>query len=125
MSQPGERMLIILTTGMEDRGNRATLAFAMGVSALISGVDVTLYLTMGGTLWSRKHSCDRVHIEGFEPLKEYVGQFTEMGGKLMVCSPCDSFYCAAAGDGGLVDGAEITGLAHIVDVALGASTVSM
>ncbi|MBK7579565.1 MAG: hypothetical protein IPI67_05085 [Myxococcales bacterium] len=64
-----DKMLIILTTGPEDRGNRATLAFAMGVSALISGVDTTIYLTMGGAFWSRPSGVGKVHIEGFEPLR--------------------------------------------------------
>ena len=87
-----DKMLIILATGPEDRGNRATLAFAMGVSAIISGVDTTVYLTMGGAFWSRSKSVGKVHIDGFEPLSDYVGQFTEGGGKLMLCSPCNEFY---------------------------------
>ena len=44
------KMLLIVTTGPEDRGNRATLAFSMGVAALISGVEAHIYLTMGGGL---------------------------------------------------------------------------
>ena len=88
-----DKMLIILTTGPEDRGNRATLAFSMAVAALISGVDTTLYLTMGGTFWSRGSAKQKVHIEGFDPLQTYLEQFMETGGKLMVCSPCNEFYC--------------------------------
>ena len=120
-----EKMLIILTTGAEDRGNRATLAFAMGVSSLISGVDTTIYLTMGGTFWSRRHAKQRVHIDGFEPLETYVEQFLDGGGKLMVCSPCNEFFCSIAGEQPLIDGAELCGLTHIVDLALGASTVTL
>lgn len=120
-----DRMLIILTTGPEDRGNRATLAFAMGVSALISGVDTTVYLTMGGAFWSRQTSVGKVHIEGFEPLSAYIAQFGEGGGKLMLCSPCNEFYCASAAEAALVPGTELCGLAHIVDLALGASVITL
>lgn len=119
------KLLIIVTTGPEDRGNRATLAFAMGVSALIQGIDVTIYLTMGGTFWSRQNAADRIHIEGFEPLADFLSQFMENGGNLMVCSPCDAFYCSIAKGAPLVDGAERCGLGHIVDLALGASVVTL
>lgn len=118
------QMLIILTTGPEDRGNRATLAFSMGISALISGVDVTIYLTMGGTFWARDGGAG-VRIDGFDPLSTYVEQFVEGGGHLAVCSPCDAFYCSIAKDKPLVAGAERCGLAHVVDLALGASTITL
>lgn len=121
-----DRLLIILTTGPEDRGNRATLAFSMGVAAAISGVDVTVYTTMGGTVWSRRRAIAAVHIGGFDPLPEYVAQYVEAGGKICVCSPCDEFYCAVAdGRDDLVEGAELCGLTHIVDLALGAAVVSL
>lgn len=120
-----DKLLIMLTTGPEDRGSRATLAFSMGVSALISGVDVSLYLTMGGTFWSRERAHAGVHIAGFEPLAAYVEQFAEAGGQLLVCSPCDAFFCAIAGDGGLTPGAERCGLGHIVDLALDSAVVTL
>jgi predicted peroxiredoxin len=120
-----DKLLIILTTGPEDRGNRATLAFSMAVAALISRVDTTLYLTMGGTFWSRRGSTQKVHIEGFEPLQTYLDQFMESGGKLTVCSPCNEFYCSIAGDQPMHSGTEVCGLAHIVDLALGASVVTL
>lgn len=120
-----DKLLIILTTGPEDRGNRATLAFAMGVSALISGVDATVYLTMGGTFWSRRKAHSQVRIPGFEPLETYVHQFQDAGGHLMVCSPCDAFYCSIGDEHPLIEGAELCGLGHIVDLAMGASTITL
>jgi predicted peroxiredoxin len=121
----GNKMLIIVTTGPEDRGNRATLAFSMGVAALISGVDTTIYLTMGGTFWSRAKAGEKVHIDGFEPLQVYIREFLDSGGKLMVCSPCAQFYCSIADQAPLLEGAQLCGLTHIVDVALDASTITL
>jgi predicted peroxiredoxin len=120
------KLLVILTTGTEDRGSRATLAFSMGVASLISGVDTTIYMTMGGTFWSRQNSLGKVHIEGFEPLREYVEQYMSLGGKIQICSPCNEFYCSIAlGDAPLIEGAQLCGLTHIVDLALDSSVVTL
>ena len=118
-------LLVILTTGAEDRGNRATLAFAMGVSALISGVPATIYMTISGAFWSRESAIKSAHIAGFEPLGVYVDQFIEAGGKIYVCSPCNEFYCSISKDSPLLPTAELAGLTHIVDVALEASVVTL
>jgi predicted peroxiredoxin len=118
-------LLIMLTTGPEDRGSRATLAFAMGVSSLISGVDTALFMTMAGTFWSREASLAKVHIEGFEPLGVYVDQYREAGGRILVCSPCNDFYCAIGKESPLMPGSELSGLTAIVDIALGASVVTL
>jgi predicted peroxiredoxin len=120
-----QKLMIILTTGPEDRGNRATLAFAMGVSSLVSGVDTTIFMTMGGTFWSRKAACNKVHIDGFDSLAEHIDQFAELGGKVLVCSPCHEFYCSVAKDTQLLPGAELAGLTHVVDQVLSASVVSL
>lgn len=119
------KLLVILTTGAEDRGARATLAFAMGVTACISGVEVTLFLTMSGAVWSRERSLSRVHVDGFEPLAAYVDQYREAGGKVLVCSPCSAFHCAMAPDAPLLPGAELVGLGTVVDLALDASVVTL
>jgi uncharacterized protein len=117
--------MIILTTGAEDRGNRATIAFAMGVSSLISGVDTTVFMTMGGTFWSRMSACTKVRIDGFDPLSDYIEQFIELDGKILVCSPCHEFYCASSKDAQLLPGAELAGLTHVVDQVLSASVVTL
>jgi len=119
------KLLIMLTTGPEDRGNRATLAFAMGTSALISGVDATIYLTMGGTFWARHRAIRKVHIDGFDSLETYVQQYLDAGGALLVCSPCNEFYCSISGEDDMIEGAEVCGLATIVDLALNGPSVTL
>jgi uncharacterized protein involved in oxidation of intracellular sulfur len=120
-----DKLMIILTTGPEDRGSRATLAFSMGVASLISGVDTTIFMTMSGTFWSRQGACAKVHINGFDPLEDYIGQFHELGGSVLVCSPCHEFYCVNAGHSELLPGAELAGLTHVVDQVMSASTVTL
>ena len=118
------RLLIILATGVEDRGNRATLAFAMGVASIASGVETTMFMTVGGAYWSRESACKKIQIDGFEPLAAYVDSYREGGGKILVCSPCNDFYCSMAKDSPLMPGATIAGLTQIVDIALDASVVT-
>ena len=122
---PDNKLMIILTTGPEDRGNRATLAFAMGVSSLVSGVETTVFMTMGGTFWSRQSACNKVRIDGFDPLAVYIEQFAELGGKILVCSPCHEFYCSVDKESQLLPGAELAGLTHVVDQVLSASVVTL
>ena len=120
-----DNLMIILTTGPEDRGNRATLAFAMGVAALVSGVETTIFMTMSGTFWSQITSYERVHINGFEPLQVYVEQYQELGGKILVCSPCYDFYCSIAPGSTMLAGAHLGGLTHVVDQVMTSSTVTL
>ena len=109
--------LITLTTGKQDRGTRATLAFAWGCAALAMGKKVTLYLTMDGTVWATKGATKGVTVGGFEPLKDYLEQFIALDGEILVCAPCSEYYCSTGNllaKGSLLDEAQLTGLATIV-----------
>lgn len=109
--------MIVLTTGKMDRGTRATLAFSWGCTALAMGQTVSLFLTMDGTIWALKGAANGVAVAGFEPLKNYLQQFTDLGGELLVCSPCSEYYCGVhQGDKfeSLIDEAKLAGLATIV-----------
>lgn len=87
-------MIIVLTTGKQDRGTRATLAFAWGCAALAMGRDVSIYLTMDGTIWALKDSMKDVVVGGFEPLCNYKEQYLSLGGEILVCAPCSDYYCS-------------------------------
>ena len=116
--------LITLTTGKHDRGTRATLAFAWGCTALAMGQAVTMYLTMEGTVWATKGAAKGVTVGGFEPLEEYIEQFHDLGGELLVCAPCSEYYCAfdrSAIADTLLEGAQVSGLATVVS-KIGTST---
>lgn len=114
-NQPDE--LIILTTGKQDRGTRATLAFSWGCAALAMGQEVTIFLTMDGTVWAMKGSTREVEVGGFEPLEDYLEQFLALGGELLVCAPCSEYYCVADRDlisNKVIKGAQLAGLATVV-----------
>jgi len=112
--------LIVLTTGKQDRGARATLALSWACSALAMGQSVSIFMTMDGTVWSMKNAVDGVQVEGFEPLANYIETFFALDGKMLVCAPCTEYYCSLSsndGRGALIDGAEVAGLATVVSIA--------
>ncbi|MBM4372318.1 MAG: hypothetical protein FJ098_11730, partial [Deltaproteobacteria bacterium] len=57
--------LIVLTTGKQDRGTRATLAFSWGCAALAMGQQAAIYLTMDGTIWAASAATKGVSVAGF------------------------------------------------------------
>ncbi len=123
-----DSVMIVLTTGKQDRGTRATLAFAWACAALAMGKNVAVYLTMDGTVWAMQNSTQGVEVGGFEPLANYVEQFLALDGELLVCAPCSEFYCSfdrTAMDGQLRPEATLVGLATVVArTGSGATTVT-
>lgn len=112
-----ETVVVVLTTGKQDRGTRATLAFAWACTALAMGKPVSLYLTMDGTIWAMQGTMKGLKVEGFEPLIQYLEQFLLLGGELMVCAPCSEYYCSfdrKKVSSSLLPGAKLVGLTTIV-----------
>jgi predicted peroxiredoxin len=91
---PKERLLIVLTTGLEDGGRKAALAFGVALSALSNGGAVNVFLTLESAVLGTPTGTSGVHPRGFsEPLSVYIEHFLEMGGQLEVCSSCFEEYC--------------------------------
>jgi len=123
-----DSVVVVLTTGKQDRGTRATLAFGWACAALALGKEVSMYLTMDGTMWAMRGAADAVQVEGFESLDEYVSQFIALGGKLLVCAPCSEYYCSfdrSLVNDTLLPEATVVGLTTIVGkIGPGTSVVS-
>lgn len=116
MSNNTQDVVVVLTGGKQDRGTRATLAFGWACAALALGKSTTIYLTMDGTYWAIKGASKNVVVDGFEPLQEYITQFFDLGGEMLVCAPCSEYYCSGSsiGHNTLLDEATLTGLGSIV-----------
>jgi uncharacterized protein involved in oxidation of intracellular sulfur len=116
----GQKVIVVLTTGKQDRGTRATLALSWACSALALGKSVSVYMTMDGTIWAMDGAAKGIQVQGFEPLQNYVDQFQALGGRVLVCAPCSEYYCnfdRAKLNGALMDGSELVGLATVVSEA--------
>lgn len=121
-------VVVVLTTGKQDRGTRATLAYAWACTALAMGKTVSLYLTMDGTLWAMRGAMKGLQVEGFEPLSQYLEQFLLLGGELLVCAPCSEYYCSFDPEklsASLIPEAKLVGLTTIVSkIGPGSSVIS-
>jgi predicted peroxiredoxin len=119
MDRESVEALIVLTSGKQDRGTRATLAFSWACTSLAMGKRTALYLTMDGTMWAHKNAAEGVQVQGFEPLAEYLDQFTSLEGRLMACAPCSEYYCSynrELMDSILIRGVELVGLSTVVSL---------
>ena len=85
--------LIILTKGKEDGGKSAVLGLKLAVTLQTMNRDVSLFLTLGATIWSLMNSAENIQLPNELTLEEYFEFFLESGGQLLVCAPCIEAYC--------------------------------
>ncbi len=93
MNEQSKGLIVMLTSGREDRGKRATLAFSAACSALAMGGETQVFLVGDGVHWGYEGHTNDIQHAGFPPLKELMGEFIELGGQVYVCSTCDK-VCA-------------------------------
>jgi predicted peroxiredoxin len=87
-------LMIVLTSGLEDGGRRAALAFGAALAALADGDEVHVFLSLQAAVLGTPTGCAGVQPPGFsEPLETYIGHFVDLGGRLEVCSSCYEEYC--------------------------------
>ena len=120
-------VVVVLTTGKTDRGIRATLAFGWACTALALGKRVSIYLTMDGTVWAMQNAAKNVKVDGFENLQEYIDQFIDLGGEILVCAPCSEYYCSFPqkneADYRLISEVKLSGLSTVVSMVSSSTSV--
>jgi uncharacterized protein involved in oxidation of intracellular sulfur len=82
-----DKVVIIATHGPEDK-ERATLPFIMANSALVMESEAVVILQGTGVLLAQKGIYEHVFAGGLPPLKDQLETFLQLGGKLLVCTPC-------------------------------------
>jgi len=117
--------MIILTTGKEDRGAKATLSFSFAIVAMSMGIDIKIFLTMDGTIWAYKDACKGVRFPMYEDLEKYVNLFYEMGGRVMVSTPCSEYFCGVLDNVELSENAELTEFSEIIKLSDNYNLISM
>ncbi len=88
---------VLLTSGPEDGGKRATLALSAACTAQAMDLNTIMFLVGDGVHWGYDGHADDVHVQGFSPLHELMEAFLEMGGQMLMCSACDA-VCSAPSD---------------------------
>ena len=104
--------LVIMVTHGPDQPELASIPFSMAGGALASDVDVVMGFQGEGCLLVKRGVADTVAAPGFTPLGQLLPTIQELGGKILVCSPC----CVTRGltQDDLVEGAEIVAAGRFV-----------
>jgi predicted peroxiredoxin len=114
-----EKLVVMVTHGAEDP-EVATIPFAMAGAAVASDVDVVMGFQGDGCELVKKGVAETVHADEFAPLGDLLDTIKEMGGQLLVCSPCVKKRGLTEED--LVDGAEIVAAGRFVAEVTSATT---
>jgi predicted peroxiredoxin len=120
---PKENLLVVLTGSLDDGGRLAAIAFGVALAALANGTNVHLFLSLESAVLGTPSGGAGLRPRGFsEPLTDYIGHFTDLGGQLEVCSSCFEEYCRdlpkdSSGGVALRTGTTIHGLSVIAERA--------
>lgn len=84
---------VILASGPEDGGKRATLALSAACTAQAMDLSTILFLVGDGVHWGYEGRAEEIHAPGFPPLADLMEAFIDCGGQIFLCSACDAL-CA-------------------------------
>ena len=119
---------VLLTSGPEDGGRRATLALSAASTAQAMDLNTILFLVGDGVHWGYDGHTDDVHVHGFSPLNELMEAFLELGGQILMCSACDAVCSAPSGAHGRPlarrTGVRPQGLASVLSHTLAGGSVT-
>lgn len=124
MNDRDAKMLIMVTTGREDGGKRATLAFSAACCAAAMGARTSVFLIGEGAVWGYVGEALGVQHPGFPPLEDLLADFIEVGGEALICSACDQVCATPQADGRLLlrrAGFRPAGMASVLSDMRGAS----
>lgn len=119
--------VLVLATGLDDGGKRATLAFSTACSALAIDMPTHFFLVGDGSHWAYQGHAELIHQAGFPALTELMDTYLELGGKLYICSTCDQVCSLPMVDGAILlrrPGVELRGLVSILDYAAEGSIIT-
>lgn len=108
----GREKLVIMATHGPEHPELATIPFVMGCAGLASEVDVVIGLQGDAVHLARGGEAERVHAAEFPPLAGLLGDFRELGGRLLVCGPSAKGRGIVPED--LVGDAEVVGAGRFI-----------
>lgn len=115
-----EKMVLISTTGI-DNPEKAILPFVVAAAALTVDAEVVIILQAAAVMLAKNGIAETVNVPGFMPLKKLLDTFIEMGGRLLLCTPCVKERQISSDD--LIPGSKLIAAATIVDETLSAKAV--
>ena len=106
-----EKLVFMVTRG-EDHPELATIPFVMAAAALASDVAVVMGFQGDAVELMKAGIAETIAAAGFPPLAKLLADVRDLGGLLLVCSPCMKSRGIEPGD--LVEGAEVVAAARFV-----------
>lgn len=116
----GEKLVFMVTHG-PDEAELATIPFVMAAAALASDVAVVMGFQGPAVELVKAGVAETVAAPEFPPLAKLLGDVRELGGQLLVCSPCCKSRGIAATD--LVQDAEIVAAGRFIAEVTSATNV--
>lgn len=107
-----EKLVFMITHGPDDP-ELATIPFVMAAAALASDVEVVLGFQADGVRLVHRGEADSVQAPEFPPLARLMADVRELGGTMLVCSPCIKSRGLAAPDD-LIEGAEVVAAGRFI-----------
>ena len=82
-----EKLVFMVTRG-PDEPELASIPFVMAVAALASDVEAVVGLQGNGVELAVRGRTHGVEARGFPPLSKLLEDYCNLGGRLLVCTPC-------------------------------------
>lgn len=116
-----ENYLFTLTEFGDDTDRVAT-PLVLANSALASGKDVLLWLTMGGVELAKKEAANSLKPKSFAPVSDLLDSYITNGGRIGVCPPCADTHGVT--EDNIIDNAELMGAVAMLNESVGRQTFS-
>ena len=117
--ETAEKLVIISTTDPENI-EKATLPFVVATAAQTLDAQVVIILQSSAVLLAKKGMAENVNAQGFIPLKKLIDTFIELGGQLLLCSPCIKERSIDPED--LIEGAKLVAAGTVAGEVLSATS---
>jgi predicted peroxiredoxin len=115
-----EKLVIICTIGNE-HPEKATIPFVMATTAQATDVEVVIIMQSNAVVLAKKGEAEKVIATGFMPVKQLIETYIDMGGKLLLCSPCLKERNITKED--LINGSEIIAAGTVISEVMSATSV--
>ena len=115
-----EKIVLISTVGSENP-EKATMPFILATAAQASDVEAVVVLQSNAVVLAKKGEAEKVNAKGFQPVKKLIDTYVELGGKLLLCSPCLKERNISEGE--LIEGSTIIAAGTLITEILSAKSV--
>ena len=113
--------IVFIATHFEDSPEKALIPFVMSLAAYAMDAQPVKILQAEGVNLAVKGKASKIVHPPFDPLEKLFASYAEMGGKLLVCSPC--LKARGFDEKDLAPNATIVGAAKILAEITSAKTV--